>query len=270
MSERPTTSNADEWQLWLLEGPLAGPGAVNAAYISVQIVEAIEEHQKALAREVYGLREETEAEYEAAAKRDDIMGAFARGRIAEAKTIARAINAIMPYSRDTGALGNGGRQRLAGRIYPQAVSAAELLGALNEWLRAHSAMVHFLLGEAPAGEHNEAQWDAQRRVIHKRQADAIERAIAVVEAAKKHGTRDANSWSPGVAKAMAKFDAGLKARYVAEHGLPWHIAPWGDGSKPPYVNICSDSQGAVIAADLDRETANFIVNWANSHVERPE
>lgn len=70
-----------------------------------------------------------------------------------------------------------------------AVSASELLGALNEWLRAHSAMVHFILGEHPPGSHSEAQWDAQHREIHKRQADAIERAIAVVEAAKKHGTR---------------------------------------------------------------------------------
>lgn len=113
---RPTTSNADEWQLWLQEEiGLQDETGNGCAFLAVQIVEAIEEHQKALAREVYGLREQTEAEYEATAKRDDIMGAFARGRIAEAKTIARTINAIMPYSRDTGALGHGGRQRLAAR-----------------------------------------------------------------------------------------------------------------------------------------------------------
>ncbi len=116
MSERPTVSNADEWQLWLIEGPLAGAPDVNVAYLAVQIVEAIEEHQKALAREVYGLREQTETEWEGVAKLDleGKQGAYARGRIHEAKTIARAINAIMPYSRDIGALGNGGRQRLAG------------------------------------------------------------------------------------------------------------------------------------------------------------
>lgn len=107
---RPRTSNADEWQLWLQDNVGSGH-----AFLAVQIVEAIEEHQKALAREVYGLREQTEGEYEAVAKRDDNMGAFARGRIAEAKSIARAINAIMPYSRDPAALAYGGRERLANK-----------------------------------------------------------------------------------------------------------------------------------------------------------
>lgn len=104
MSPRPTTSDADEWQLWLEEHKDSG-----SAYIAVQIVEAIEEHQKALAREVYGLREQTEAECE------NVPGAFARGRMYEAKGIARAINAIMPYSRDPSALSYGGRERLASK-----------------------------------------------------------------------------------------------------------------------------------------------------------
>ncbi len=108
---RPTINDADEWLRWLEDH--AGS---NRGFIAVQIVEAVDEHQKALAREVYGLAEQTAADYEAAAKRDDIMGAFARGRIAEAKSIARAINAIMPYSRDPSALSFGGRQRLAYRL----------------------------------------------------------------------------------------------------------------------------------------------------------
>lgn len=70
----------------------------------------------------------------------------------------------------------------------KAVSASELLGALQEWLRAHSAMVHSLL-KGHDGDVGMAQWDATHRVVSKRTADAIERAIAVVDAAKKHGTR---------------------------------------------------------------------------------
>lgn len=116
ISARPRTSNADEWQIWLQDHiGLQDETGNGCAFLAVQIVEAIEEHQKALAREVYGLREQTDAEYEAAAKRDDNMGAFARGRIAEAKSIARAVNAIMPYSRDPAALSYGGRERLANK-----------------------------------------------------------------------------------------------------------------------------------------------------------
>ena len=75
-------------------------------------------------------------------------------------------------------------------------------------------------------------------------------------------------WSPGVKKALAVFDDGMRKRRTEELGLPWHIAPWGDGSsKPPYVNICSESHAAVIAADLERETAIFIVNLANATIE---
>lgn len=134
MSERPTISNADEWQLWLVEGPLAGPGVVNAAFLAVQIVEAIEEHQKALAREVYGLAEETEAKYGGSTRQDDPMGAFARGRITEAKSIARAINAIMPYSRDPMALAYGGRQRLRNqsRLDDELLAALMATGAYPE------------------------------------------------------------------------------------------------------------------------------------------
>lgn len=68
-----------------------------------------------------------------------------------------------------------------------APSPTEILGALEEWLEAHGAMTHFLLSEGSAGDVDEAQWSAQHRVISKRQHDAIERAIAVVTAAKKHG-----------------------------------------------------------------------------------
>jgi hypothetical protein len=70
---RPTTSNADEWQLWLQDGLQSEP-ACGCAFLAVQIVEAIEEHQKALAREVYGLVEDTAETYEATANRDDVMG----------------------------------------------------------------------------------------------------------------------------------------------------------------------------------------------------
>lgn len=98
---RPRVSDADEWQLYLQEMWEAGP-----VFLAVQIVEAIEEHQRALAREIYGLREHTEAECEGVARLDleGKQGAFARGRMYEAKGIARAINAIMPYSRDPSAL----------------------------------------------------------------------------------------------------------------------------------------------------------------------
>lgn len=110
MSARPTTSHADDWQVWLEEHKDSG-----IEFIAVQIAEAIEEHQKALAREVYGLREQTEAECEGVAGLDleGKQGAFARGRMHEAKGIARTINAIMPYSRDPAALAHGGRERLA-------------------------------------------------------------------------------------------------------------------------------------------------------------
>ena len=73
-------------------------------------------------------------------------------------------------------------------------------------------------------------------------------------------------WSPGVRKAMAAFEEGLAARRQCradELGLPWHVAPWGDGSRPLCVNICSESHGTVIAADLERETANLIVSIFN-------
>jgi hypothetical protein len=100
---RPMASNADDWLLWLEEHADS-----ERAYIAVQIVEAIEEHQKALAREVYGLAEDTAEKYESPANRDDVMGAFARGRITEAQSIARAVNAIMPYSRDPASLSQEG------------------------------------------------------------------------------------------------------------------------------------------------------------------
>lgn len=108
--DRPTISNADEWQLWLDEHKDSG-----SAYLAVQIVEAIEEHQKALAREVYGLAEDAAARFSDLAAEDTPEGHYSRGAIAEAKSIARAINGIMPYSRNPGALAWGGRERLKGR-----------------------------------------------------------------------------------------------------------------------------------------------------------
>ena len=77
-------------------------------------------------------------------------------------------------------------------------------------------------------------------------------------------------WSPGVRKAMSAFEAGLAKRWAEEFGLPWHIAPWGDGSKPSVVNICSESHAAVVAADLERDVANWIVNTANAASAKPE
>lgn len=69
----------------------------------------------------------------------------------------------------------------------KAVSATEAVATLSEWLKAHSATVHFLLSGRP-GDEDEAHWQAAHRVAHKQQSDAIERAIAVVDAAKKYGT----------------------------------------------------------------------------------
>jgi len=70
----------------------------------------------------------------------------------------------------------------------------------------------------------------------------------------------------------AFFDERLAAPHPSQlpteghdqFGLPWHVEPWGDGSKPPYVNICSDSHGVVVAADLERDVANWIVSMANA------
>jgi len=100
---RPTTSNADEWQLWLQDGLQSEP-ATGCAFLAVQIVEAIEEHQKALAREVYALAENAAERFGDVAAEDTPEGHYCRGAIHEAKSIARAINAIMPYSRDLSAL----------------------------------------------------------------------------------------------------------------------------------------------------------------------
>jgi len=74
--------------------------------------------------------------------------------------------------------------------------------------------------------------------------------------------------SPGVREAMEAFEVALAKRRMEEFGLPWHVEPWGDGSKPPYVNILSDRFGAVVAADLERDIANWIVNMANAAIEK--
>lgn len=56
----------------------------------------ISEAKRALAKEVFALHEDTVEKYHAIAERDTEgkQGAFARGRIAEAKSIAKAIGAI--------------------------------------------------------------------------------------------------------------------------------------------------------------------------------
>lgn len=99
LTPRPTTSSADEWQLWLQDGLQSEP-AIGCAFLAVQIAEAIEEHQKALAREVYALAEATAARFSDLASENTPEGHYHRGAIHEAKSIARAVNAIMPYSRD--------------------------------------------------------------------------------------------------------------------------------------------------------------------------
>lgn len=76
-------------------------------------------------------------------------------------------------------------------------------------------------------------------------------------------------WSPGVQRAMAVFEAGLAKRHADRFGLPWHVEPWGDGSKPPFVNILSNKLEIVVAADLERDIANWIVNMANATYEPP-
>lgn len=103
LMKRPTTSNADEWQLFLQDGLRGTPDSA-CVFLAVQIAEAIEEHQRALAREVYALAEDTAMRFSDLASEDTPSGHFHRGSIHEAKSIARAINAIMPYSRDLSAL----------------------------------------------------------------------------------------------------------------------------------------------------------------------
>ena len=98
LTRRPATSNADEWQLYLQDG-LQGEPETGCAFLAVQIVEAIEEHQRALATEVYRLAENTAMRFSDLAAEDTPSGHFYRGSISEAKSIARAINAIMPLSR---------------------------------------------------------------------------------------------------------------------------------------------------------------------------
>jgi hypothetical protein len=76
--------------------------------------------------------------------------------------------------------------------------------------------------------------------------------------------------SPGVAKAMKVFWDGLAKRRAREHGLPWRVAPWGDGSSPTgHSNIFSDTWQVTIASELLTETAEFIVASVNALGEAP-
>lgn len=76
--------------------------------------------------------------------------------------------------------------------------------------------------------------------------------------------------SPGVAKAMKVFRDGLAKRRARERGLPWRVAPWGDGtSKTGHSNIFSDAWQVTIASEILTETAEFIVAAANALGEVP-
>jgi hypothetical protein len=89
--------------MWLQDG-LQNEPSVGCAFLAVQIVEAIEEHQRALAREVYALAEDVAARFADLASEDTPEGHYHRGGIHQAKSIAKAINSIMPYSRDPASL----------------------------------------------------------------------------------------------------------------------------------------------------------------------
>lgn len=131
LMKRPATSDADEWQLYLQDG-LRGQPDTACAFLAVQIVEAIEEHQRALATEVYRLAEDAAMRFSDLASEDTPSGHFYRGSIDEAKSIARAINAIMPYSRDPAALSHIGGERPGASPSPRDQACSAMLGALEE------------------------------------------------------------------------------------------------------------------------------------------
>lgn len=190
LTPRPTTSNADEWQLWLQDCLQSEP-ASGCAFLAVQIVEAIEEHQRALAREVCGLAEDT-SRYGDVAMEDRPEGHYYRGRIDEAKSIARAINAIMPYSRDPAALAHGKLHRELARDHVDEVEHlravnAQVVAILTEavvahgplgddarpswWAKANAALSgnpKCCRGLAPLPECACAQWEAQEEYARRR------------------------------------------------------------------------------------------------------
>lgn len=63
--------------------------------------EGFERGRREMAKEVFALHEDTVDRYHAIAERDTEgkQGAYSRGRIVEAKSIAKAIGAILPSSR---------------------------------------------------------------------------------------------------------------------------------------------------------------------------
>ncbi|ANW00654.1 hypothetical protein [Bradyrhizobium icense] len=63
--------------------------------------EGFDRGRREMAREVFALHEDTVERYHAIAERDTEgkQGAYSRGRIVEAKSIAKAIGAILPPSR---------------------------------------------------------------------------------------------------------------------------------------------------------------------------
>lgn len=134
LMKRPATSDADEWQLYL-QDVLQGQPDTACAFLAVQIVEAIEEHQRALATEIYRLAEDAAMRFSDLASEDTPSGHFYRGSIDEAKSIARAINAIMPYSRDPAALSHIGGERPGASPSPRDQASSAMLGALKKIAR---------------------------------------------------------------------------------------------------------------------------------------
>lgn len=110
MSEwrRPAGSNADEWQLFLIEQY----GINDCAHLAVQIAEAIDaavrRGQREVVRSVFALREATEDEAEYILSNlppqpyVEYAKGFARGRKIEVKGIARALDVTYPRGESEG------------------------------------------------------------------------------------------------------------------------------------------------------------------------
>lgn len=102
-------------------------------------VDRIFPSESAIAREVYALAEDTSQRFgDLALEKNTPEGNYARGAIGEAKSIARAINAIMPIAvESTTPAGHD--------IESDASDVAELVEALNLAV----ADLHFLTGFIP-------------------------------------------------------------------------------------------------------------------------
>ena len=126
------------------------------------------------------------------AMEDRPEGHYYRGRIDEAKSIARAINAIMPYSRDPAALAHGKLHRELARDHVDEVEHlravnAQVVAILTEavvahgplgddarpswWAKANAALSgnpKCCRGLAPLPECACAQWEAQEEYARRR------------------------------------------------------------------------------------------------------